>query len=81
MNLNEYENQITEIQQSDLTPGEKRAALELTAKEIGDCAWQAGASLRAKQVAASAVAAAQQYPDGGLAALDALAKRGKLAPK
>lgn len=79
MNLNDYENQINEIQSSDLTPAEKRAALELTAKEINGCAWQAGATIRAKQVAKQASDAAAQYPDGGLDALDSLAAKGLLA--
>ncbi len=81
MNLNDYENQITEIDNSELTSGEKRHALEMTAEAITGALWQPEARPRAQELATRAFVAAHKHPDGGLESLDALAARGLLAAK
>lgn len=80
MNVTDYANQIDQIMTTArLTPQEKRAALELTAEEIQSCAWQGHAKTAAREQVGIALLNAAKYPDGGLEALDSLAKKGFLA--
>ncbi len=81
MNLNDYENQIAEIDNSELTGGEKRHALEMTAEALDAALWQAHTKPRARELAGRARTAASKYQDGGLESLDALATRGLLVEK
>lgn len=79
MNLKEYSTQIEEIIASgDLTPEEKNVALSMTASEIDGCLWQPHAKPIARKLAAKARLAANEFPDGGLDALDSLAGKGLL---
>ncbi len=80
MKLSQYEKQVEEIENSArLTPQEKRAALELTAKEIRSCAWNGNVKQAARELAAECDQKASRFPSGGLSALDSLAKKGLLA--
>ena len=82
MNLAEYENTITEIDNSaDLTDEEKHTALEMIGDEITGCVWQHHTAARAREISSRAFALSRCYPDGGLKAMDSLAAKGLLRAK
>lgn len=78
MNLNQYENLITEICESNLSAEARGAALHLVATTIDGCAWNPPVRERARELAERCRAAIPSGVDL-LTRLDELAVSGRLA--
>lgn len=81
MNLTEYKETYLDILASELSQEEKECALDLLASEIESCVWSFVAKSRAKLMVEEIRNMQNQFPNGGLDALDSLAKKGMLVLK